>query len=340
MAVATQACSSATAIQSAQTLPEFETRLEALRSQYHVPGMSAVVDGPQGTVWQHAYGMADIEKQTPVTAATLFHLASLTKPFAAVIALQLEHEKLLSLDDYAATYGINVGDPVRLRHLLSHTSESTPPGTAYRYSGNRYGMIETAMTKVTGKSFAQLYDERIRKPLGLEMTVPNPRDAASFKTLGISAATYAALLARGYAYDAKAGFKQVTYESYFGPAAGMIATPSDIVRFSRALDDDQLLDAAARNAMWTPATAAGRTMPYGTGWFVQNYHGEKVVWHYGLWTGASALIIKIPARHLTFAALANSPMLSMPFPLGEGDITTSPFAMLFLRSFVDASPGS
>jgi hypothetical protein len=33
--------------------------------------------------------------------------------------------------------------------------------------------------------------------------------------------------------------------------------------------------------------------------------------------------------------LGNSPNLSQPFPLGDGDLTASPFAMLFLSSFVD-----
>ncbi|MEO5510987.1 MAG: serine hydrolase domain-containing protein [Longimicrobiales bacterium] len=334
LAVLLSACSQGITVPPARTLSEFESRLETLRSDYHVPGLSAIIDGPSGTVWEHAYGQADIATGKPVSAETMFHLASLTKPMAAVIALQLDAEGVLDLDAPAARYGINVGgaDSVRLWHLLSHTSESTPPGTAYSYSGNRYGMIEDAFTRAAGRTFAQLFDARIRAPLQLTSTAPNPRSSSAAQ-IGLDPAVYGARLARGYSYGS-GSYTLITYESYFGPAAGMIATPRDVVRFSRALDGTDLLRSAERTRMWTAIrTPSGKILPYGIGWFVQAYHGETVLWHYGLWTGASALIIKLPSRGLTFVVLGNSPNLSNPFPLGAGDVTASPFAMLFLSSF-------
>ena len=307
-----------------------------MRSEYHIPGMSAIVDGPSGTIWEHPFGLADIAGQMPVTTGTLFHLASLTKPFAAVLALQLEQEGRLDLDDMAKTYGIAVSDSVRLWHLLSHTSEIVPAGSAYRYSGAHFAMIEEALTRAAARSFAQLVDERIAEPLQLRNTIPNPRDAKALNEIGLQASDFTAHLARGYAYDPKSGYTSVTYDDYYGPAAGLISTPRDMVTFSRALDEGKLLGDAARARMWAATKAPrGGVLPYGLGWFVQEYKGEKVVWHYGLWTGASALIVKVPSRRLTFVVLANSPMLSMPFRLGEGDLMTSPFATLFLSSFVD-----
>jgi CubicO group peptidase (beta-lactamase class C family) len=69
----------------------------------------------------------------------------------------------------------------------------------------------------------------------------------------------------------------------------------------------------------------------GLGWFVQFYRGERVVWHFGSVPGYSALILKLPARRITFIVLANSDGLSAPFQLTSGDITKSLFATLFLR---------
>src|SRR4051812_32942065 len=82
-------CSDSVTAPTVHTMAEFETELDALRTQYHVPGVSAIIDGPGGTVWEHQYGYADVAQKTPVTSATQFHLASLTMPFASVIALQL-----------------------------------------------------------------------------------------------------------------------------------------------------------------------------------------------------------------------------------------------------------
>ena len=90
-----------------------------------------------------------------------------------------------------------------------------------------------------------------------------------------------------------------------------------------------------RNAAWTQAFAGDTPLPTGLGWFVQNYHGEPIVWQFGLIRGGySSLIVKAPNLGLTFIALANSDGLSAPYQLEAGDVTSSIFATLFLRLFV------
>ena len=55
------------------------------------------------------------------------------------------------------------------------------------------------------------------------------------------------------------------------------------------------------------------------------------MWHFGYAPGAgSALWIKLPARSTTLILLANSDGLSAQFSLQDGNVTTSPFARLFL----------
>ena len=69
----------------------------------------------------------------------------------------------------------------------------------------------------------------------------------------------------------------------------------------------------------------------GLGWFSQIVDGQPVVWHFGYTPNASsALLLKLPNRHITFILLANSDALSAQFSLASGDITTSPFAQLIL----------
>jgi hypothetical protein len=75
-------------------------------------------------------------------------------------------------------------------------------------------------------------------------------------------------------------------------------------------------------------------LPYGLGWFVQQYNGTRVIWHYGLWPQYSALYLKVPDRQLTLILLGNSGGVSELFGLADGDVTASPFARAFLRMFV------
>jgi hypothetical protein len=65
---------------------------------------------------------------------------------------------------------------------------------------------------------------------------------------------------------------------------------------------------------------------------VQTYRGERVVWTFGIVSGAySSLIIKVPARNVTLILLANSDGLVAPYDLAQGVLTRSVFANLFLR---------
>ena len=59
------------------------------------------------------------------------------------------------------------------------------------------------------------------------------------------------------------------------------------------------------------------------------------MWHFGYAPDAySSLILKIPSRRLTLILLANSDGLSAPFDLSQGDVTSSLFALTFLRLFL------
>jgi hypothetical protein len=80
---------------------------------------------------------------------------------------------------------------------------------------------------------------------------------------------------------------------------------------------------------------AGKPLAHGLGWFVTDYRGTRLVWHYGHWgTGFSALYLKVPSKRLSLIMLANSEALAdHMFQIGE-DITTNVFACDFLDTFV------
>ena len=84
-----------------------------------------------------------------------------------------------------------------------------------------------------------------------------------------------------------------------------------------------------------PCRTPARRSPPASGWFVQTYNGERVVWQFGVVSNAfSSLVVKVPGRRLTMILLANSDGLNATPSLAEGDVTTSPFARLFLKFFL------
>jgi CubicO group peptidase (beta-lactamase class C family) len=336
------ACSSATGIDAgpaARTLAQFETQLNRLREQLAIPGMSAIVMKHDTVVWEGSLGTADLASQRPVTPLTQFHLASLTKTFASTIVLQLVEQGLVNLDDPVSNYGINLtsSGTIRVRHLLSHTSEGIP-GEQFRYNGDRFALLDHVIQRATGESFAQRVMARIAQPLALEHTAPNPRDATAFSAAGLDHATYTAAMATGYGVDSNQRPVPVAYPVLFSSAAGLVSTARDVARYSTALDAGQFISQATRTLAYTPATGAGnRMLPHALGWFSSTVSGHTLVWHYGYWTGNSSLIIKEPSRGLTFVVLTNSDQLSARFNLGAGDLLSSAVAQAFVNAFVTGS---
>ena len=168
---------------SASQIARFETLLETLRQELKIPAYSAAIVKDQKVVWAKGFGYADVENKIPATEHTAYHLASLTKTFASTIVMQLVQEGKIKLDDPVSKYGITLesGGVIRVRHLLSHTSEGNP-GEEYRYNGNRFAELDKVIEKATGKSFAELLIANILDPLGMNDTAPNVPSMVSTKS--------------------------------------------------------------------------------------------------------------------------------------------------------------
>ena len=187
-------------------------------------------------------------------------------------------------------------------------------------------MVERA----SGQTFGSLLVFGILKPLQLQHTAPNIQDAANFALMGLDRAEFSRNLAKPYAVNGS-NINTGSYPILFGVAAGLISSANDVALYSMAIDRNAFLRPETQASAFTQMSPA---IPYGLGWFVQTIGGVKVVWHYGLWTSNSSLIIKVPAKGLTFVALANSDTLTSTVNLGNGDLMVSPVAREFVNAFV------
>jgi CubicO group peptidase (beta-lactamase class C family) len=80
----------------------------------------------------HGHGAADIASNTPITADTVFRIASITKTFTAIAVMQLSEQGRIDLDapahDYLRAYRLLPAKagfrPATVRDLLTHTAGS------------------------------------------------------------------------------------------------------------------------------------------------------------------------------------------------------------------------
>lgn len=302
-------------------LEGFEKQVEDLRVRLKVPGMSAAIIKDQKVVWAKGFGFADLEKKIPATPDTLFHLASLTKTFGATMIMQLVEQGKLSLDEPISRYSPDFkDDSVKIKHLISHTA-SGKPGERFQYNGGNYEHLDKVIEKKTGKQFTQLVVETFIDPVGMMNSVPYHNvvvDAdkwiASFGKERLD--RYQKNLeafAQPYTYYGAGEIVHTSYpgRSYNGSAASLLSTVLDMAKYDIAIDRHMFLKKETQEKVWTPFVSnSGARLPHGLGWFVADYHGLKLVWHYGHWgTGFSAFYLKVPEKNLSVIMLANSESL-------------------------------
>jgi CubicO group peptidase (beta-lactamase class C family) len=142
-------------------------------------------------------------------------------------------------------------------------------------------------------------------------------------------------LAQPYALDDKFNIVKLKYPTGFSVSAGLMSSVLDMGKYDIAIDQNKFLRKETQQLAFTPMISTkGETLPYGLGWFTQNYKGTRLIWHYGYWNCNSSLILKVPERNITFIAMANTDNLSRPTDLGGGDVTSSPVGLAFLKMFI------
>lgn len=143
-----------------QRLVRFEKQADELRKLLKIPGMSAAIVKDQKVLWAKGFGFADLENRVAVTPDTVFHLASITKTFAATLIMQLVEQGKLSLDEPMSRYSTDFkDDSVKIKHIISHTSAGTP-GERYQYDGYSYGFRLRSTGKTSRNATSNLFYRR------------------------------------------------------------------------------------------------------------------------------------------------------------------------------------
>ena len=186
-----------------------------LIAQLHIPGLAVgVIHGANS--YATGIGVTNVSTQEPVTADTVFHIASVTKTFTATLAMMLSEQGDLDLNARIVDIlpWFKVKDPeatsrARVIDLFHHHTgwsgdhgfDPVPPGgsitekcmlqahyieqivpfdQAWMYNNSNLAFAGHLLSVVGGKPFDTLVEERILSPLGMNATSfnysPSPPD--------------------------------------------------------------------------------------------------------------------------------------------------------------------
>jgi CubicO group peptidase (beta-lactamase class C family) len=114
--------------QSTGTAAELQAKVDKLFAAWDkpdTPGAALAVVRDGTVIYKRGYGIANLEYGIPITPATIFHVASVSKQFTAFAITLLAQQGKLKFDDDIRKYLPEVpdfGKTITINHLLHHTS--------------------------------------------------------------------------------------------------------------------------------------------------------------------------------------------------------------------------
>lgn len=297
------------------------------------PGCAAAVSLNGQTVFERAFGLAEMEHNIPNTAQTIFESGSVAKQFTAAAMVLLQQDGKLSLDDPVRKYVPELPDygaPLTIRHLLNHTAGlrdwgsvmaltgagrgdrvvtqdlaldvmihqkdlNFKPGAEYSYSNSGYNLAAIIVERVSKQKFGAFLQERLFKPLG--MTNSSIRDDYQRLVPG-----------RAQAYSREGNNApwrlNMPFMNVYGNG-GMLTTVGDWMKWNAMLDS-RSLGAPLVEALETRGVLNdGRKIAYALGLEVGKYKGLTDVSHGGSTAGYQTFLARYPDQKVSVAVMCN-----------------------------------
>ena len=308
------------------------------------PGLAVGIVRKDTVLLRAGYGITRCGGGNPVTSRTLFHMASVTKPFVASAVMQLVEQCRIALDAPLVRYlpDFRLADPrgreITIAQLLTHTaglpdvedyewdapqydSEAlarymcslsslrllSAPGTRFAYSDIGFNILGALIARVSGLIFEEYMARYLLQPLGMR--------SSSLELQKVDST----LLARPHQLDGQGQPQECKVFPYNRPHAGsstLISNLEDMIRWVRTnlgggeLDGVRVLRADSHESMCRPLIAdvhpaIPRNGHIGLSWFVFQRKGVRLIGHMGQDDGFASLLLFAPDADLGLVAMAN-----------------------------------
>lgn len=314
---------------------EFTDRVDRIFAEWNTtgsPGCALAVVKDGRIVYEHGYGMANLELGVAITPQSVFDIGSVSKEITAMAMLLLVQDGKISLDADIRKYLPEMpdyGSQITVRHLLHHTSglrnyddlfdlEGIPeadlttdrdamelivrqkgvnfkPGEEFVYSDTNYFLMSQIVKRVTGQTLRQFAQDRIFGPLA--MTSTHFHDD---HTMIVSRR------ATGYAPHNDGGF-EIDMSNFEQLGDGSVMTTvEDLAKWDQNFDHPQVGGPEAIRQLTTPGKLNnGQTIPYAMGLFIDHYRGLNWIHHSGEWVGYRAALSRFPDQHFSTLVTCN-----------------------------------
>lgn len=316
------------------------------KTVHQAVGIAVGVLKGNDVIYAKGFGVRNLETKEPVTTRSLFHMASVSKPFVATAIMQLVEKGKVKLEGKLVDYlpyfkmdderykTITIGqmlshisgipdvmdyewdkpqydDGAAERYIRGLTKEKliAAPGEKFRYSNMAFDILADVIARASGMTFEAYMKENIFKPLQMN-------DSTFYKPeVPKELATTPHVISDRLNFTVSVS-KIYPYNRAHAPSSTLHSNVMDMMNWAianlnkGAFKNRRILKPAAHELMWKPHAETGFKIDtyknVGLSWFMGKYKGHPIIHHGGGDVGYRTYFLLLPEQSTAIVTLGNS----------------------------------
>lgn len=309
------------------------------KESYKLPGLAIGIIKDNNVIYAKGFGVQSLNKQDSLTTKSIFHMASVSKPFTATAVMQLVESGEINLNESLVSYlpYFKMKDKryknITIKQILSHTSGiadvedyewSHPqydenaaeryaksflndsldftPGENYNYSNAAYNILAEVIAKVSGLTFEQYLKKHIFDPAGMTNSTFYKPDVPE------NIATKPHVLGPTFKVEESNIYP---YNRIHAPSSTLQSNVEDMMKWAKLylnkgqIDGKQIFNTDTYNQLITPQVGIGGKDSICISWFSRSLGKYKKLEHNGGDDGYKTHFAFLPEKSIAIVVMTN-----------------------------------
>ena len=320
-------------LEAKETLEEkIDPAINQIIKSFELPGLAVGIVRDNEIVYAKGYGVKNIKSKDPITHESLFHMASVSKPFVATAIVQLMEKGKININEPVVKYlpYFKIDDErykeITIQQMLSHTSGmsdtddygwSNPefddgaaeryvkslvherllfePGTDWTYSNIAFEVLGDVIAKISNMSFEDYVKKNILNPIGM--------NNSTFLKTEVSTKLNTTPHIRVYNTEVS---KIYPYNRAHAPSSTFHSSVSEMCKWAMVnlnrgvINNKRILRQECYDLLWKQYTRG-----IGLSWFMRRFNMNRTIRHGGGDTGYATEFVMLPEKNIAVVVFAN-----------------------------------
>lgn len=332
-------CQQKSANNSISEVQELDQLVIEIKECFDTPGLAVGVMKDGKVFYKGAHGVQRLDAKDKLTTKSIFHMASVSKPFVATCIVQLVEKGKIDLDEKLTHYlpYFTMADEqykdITIRHMLVHTSGipdvkdyewdkpqyddgaaerfarshasvklDFTPGEKQSYSNAAFDILCDVIAKASGISFEDYVEQNIFRPVGMvNSTFYHPEVPANIATKGhVLGDSLAIVVSEVYPYNRR-----------HAGSSTLNSNVDDMLRWAEVnlnkgiIDGKRIYSEESYDLLISSQWKFNENSHGGLSWFVSKFNGDTKIAHSGGDTGFRSYFAFIPEKKSAIVLMAN-----------------------------------